>query len=157
MSLRFVTGDATRPEGDGLRVVAHVANNLGAWGAGFVVALSRRWPQPEQVYRAAPKLKLGTVQFVEVEPNLVVANMVAQDGFPTRGCRCALDYDALAECLVTVAEYCAEHGASFNAPRFGAGIAGGSWPKIETMLRGTMGAHDVDVTIYDLPLQTRAP
>lgn len=157
MSLRFVTGDATRPVGDGLRVIAHVANNSHAWGAGFVIALSRRWAQPEQSYRAATELKLGTVQFVEAEPGIVVANMVAQEGFPSRERPCALDYDALAKCLVTVAEYCAEHGASFHGPRFGAGIAGGSWPKIETMLRGTMGAHDVEVTIYDLPLQTRAP
>lgn len=148
MSLRYIDGDATRPEGAGLRVIAHVANNSHAWGAGFVVALSRRWPHPEQAYRAASELKLGAVQFVKVEPGIVVANMVAQDGFPFRERRCALDYDALAKCLVTVAEYCAEHGASFHGPRFGAGIAGAPWGDVERIILRTTG--NVSVTIYDL-------
>lgn len=149
--IRYVVGDATAPEGDGLRVIAHVCNDRRAWGAGFVMALSRRWVEPERLYRERSTLRLGEVMFATVEDEIMVANMVAQHGFPTANRPCALDYDALAICLVTVAEFCAQEGASVHAPRFGAGIAGGDWREIEKLISGTLGALDVPVTIYDLP------
>lgn len=33
-SIAFVTGDATAPEGEDVRIIAHVCNDIGAWGAG---------------------------------------------------------------------------------------------------------------------------
>src|SRR5262245_49475582 len=84
LRIHYRVGDATRPEGSGARVIAHVCNDVGAWGAGFVLAVSRRWKAPEEAYRRAFKegggLALGAVQFVPVEPDLTVANMVAQKG-----------------------------------------------------------------------------
>jgi hypothetical protein len=32
--------------------IAHVCNDRGGWGKGFVMAISQRWPQPEMEYRA---------------------------------------------------------------------------------------------------------
>lgn len=49
--LNYVKGDATSPQGDGTKAIVHVCNNIGAWGAGFVMAISRRWPEPEAAYR----------------------------------------------------------------------------------------------------------
>ena len=50
--LEFRTGDATQPPADPHpQIIAHVCNDLGRWGKGFVVALSRRWPKTEQAYR----------------------------------------------------------------------------------------------------------
>lgn len=46
------TGDATQPEGTGPRVLVRVCNDQGLWGAGFVLALSRRFKAPEAAYRA---------------------------------------------------------------------------------------------------------
>ncbi|RYD76612.1 MAG: Appr-1-p processing protein, partial [Verrucomicrobiaceae bacterium] len=46
MAIHYVTGDATRPEGDGARVICHVCNDIGGWGRGFVTALSKRWKGP---------------------------------------------------------------------------------------------------------------
>ncbi|MFJ5832567.1 hypothetical protein [Streptomyces sp. NPDC093089] len=45
--ITYVRGDATAPHGKGVKIVAHVCNDLGGWGKGFVVAVSRRWPEPE--------------------------------------------------------------------------------------------------------------
>lgn len=50
--ISYVTGDATHPHGQGPKVICHVCNDIGGWGRGFVLALSRRWPQPEADYRA---------------------------------------------------------------------------------------------------------
>ncbi|EGJ73150.1 hypothetical protein STTU_0361 [Streptomyces sp. Tu6071] len=44
--ITYVRGDATAPRGRGPRVIAHVCDDRGGWGKGFVLALSRRWPEP---------------------------------------------------------------------------------------------------------------
>lgn len=148
--LRYVTGDATAPEGSGPRIIAHCTNNLHAWGAGFVLALSRRWSRPEAHYRLNPA-ELGVVEFVEVDADLYVANMCAQNGFPTRERPVAVDYDALGVCLDAVAAEAKRLGASIHSPRFGAGIAGGRWTMIEALIEKRLVANGIDVTIYDLP------
>ena len=51
-AIRYVTGDATRPQGEGPQIIAHVCNDLGRWGKGFVVAISKRWPQPREQFLA---------------------------------------------------------------------------------------------------------
>jgi len=153
--LRYVTGDATAPEGSGPRIIAHICNDAHAWGAGFVVAISRRWVQPEAHYRANPA-ELGVVEFVEVEPDLWVANMCAQHGFPTRQRPVAVDYVALVSCLNAVAAEAKRLGASVHGPRFGSGIAGGRWEMIEALIQKQLVAAGVDVTIYDLPKGPRS-
>jgi len=50
--IAYVVGDATRPEGQGPRVIVHVCNDIGGWGRGFVLALSRAYPEAERRYRA---------------------------------------------------------------------------------------------------------
>ena len=157
--IRYVVGDATAPEGDGLRVIAHLCNDAGGWGAGFVLAVSRRWPEPERRYREASRLatglRLGDVQIVRVEPGIVVANLIAQSGFPAPGRPCAVDYGALRCCLVEVALWAHEHDASVHLPRIGCGIAGGSWDRVEPLVARV--ASRVPVTVYDLPPTRRGP
>jgi hypothetical protein len=49
-------------------------------GKGFVLAISKRWPQPKAEFlnlHARQSLKLGAVQLVRVEKTIWVANMVA--------------------------------------------------------------------------------
>src|SRR5438270_12565670 len=84
--IRFLKGDATSPQAAGAKIIAHVCNDRGRWGKGFVLALSARWPEPEAAYRewsrgrAENDFGLGAVQFVQVGPGLWVANMVGQHG-----------------------------------------------------------------------------
>lgn len=146
--ISFVTGDATRPiAAPGPRVICHVCNDVGAWGAGFVLAVSQRWAAPEAVYRAEERRTLGSVQLVEVEPGLYVANLIAQNGFPRPGYPCALDYAALRQCLRTLGEIMSD--ASFHMSRIGCGIAGGMWPEVEAIIRCELDGRSV--VVYDLP------
>jgi O-acetyl-ADP-ribose deacetylase (regulator of RNase III) len=156
--LRHLSGDATQPVGDGPHVVAHVCNDAGRWGAGFSGAVSRRWPQPEHAYRtwhqagATPDgvpFALGEIQVVAVSHGLKVANMVAQHATGRdRDGRPPIRYDALADALDTLAGWCVANGASVAAPRFGAGLAGGDWRHIETLVGRHLLARGVDVAIY---------
>ena len=150
--IRYVTGDATRPLGSGPRIIAHVCNDIGAWGAGFVIAVSRRWPQPEADYRAwaerGPRHP-GAVQFVPVGDQIVVANMIAQRG--VGGAR-PLRYGALYTCLGEVAAMAIRTDGSVHMPRIGCGLAGGSWEMVEALVEESLCERQVPVTVYDLPV-----
>lgn len=155
--IAYVKGDATAPIGDGRKIIAHICNDCvpGKWGAGFVLALSRRWKQPEMEYRRwsvsnDPKepFVLGTVQFIQVTPDIVVANMVAQHGVGSGGTP-PIRYEALERCLNKVAGYAVEHEASVHGPKFGSGLAGGNWGAIEKIISDTIIANNINVTIYE--------
>jgi len=160
--ISYIVGDATRPQGDGLKVVAHVVNDVGAWGAGFVKALSKKWTRPEAEYRRWHRERgddfrkmLGCVQLVPVEIDIWVANVIGQQG-TGRGPdgRPPVRYEALARGFVRIADFAAEHPErqiSVHAPRLGAGLAGGSWAEIEPLLERHLVTRGVPVTVYDLP------
>ncbi|AEV86454.1 Appr-1-p processing protein [Actinoplanes sp. SE50] len=167
LKLSFVEGDATAPAGSGPRIIAHVCNDIGAWGAGIVRTISRRWPGPERMFRAwhaspgAEPFRLGAVQLVPVEPELWVANMIVQHGIATRrGLRTGsgherdagppVRYEAIRECLATLAVHARTHRASVHMPRIGCGLAGGVWSEIEPLIEETLGAADIPTVIYDL-------
>ena len=53
-TLREVVGDATAPQitqENEIAIIPHVANNLKGWGAGFVLALSKKDTTPETCYK----------------------------------------------------------------------------------------------------------
>lgn len=60
------------------KVITHICNDIGGWGKGFVLALSKKWKMPEEAYRqwykSQEEFTLGAVQFVNVENELYVAN-----------------------------------------------------------------------------------
>lgn len=155
MSIAYRKGDATAPIGPGAKIICHVCNDVGGWGKGFVVAISKRWPEPEAQYRAwyeqgeSAGFRLGAIQLVNVEPTLAVANMVAQHRVAPSGSVPPIRYDALRECLTSLAERAAALAASVHMPRIGCGLAGGSWPAVEAIIRESLVVADVPVHVYD--------
>ena len=150
--IRYVTGDATQPQSTPA-IIAHVVNDAGAWGAGFVLALSKRWPDAERHYRAWAASKtdlrfaLGITYFVRVEEDISVAHMCAQHAFGEDG-EPPIRYEALERCLDRVAFTAKATGKSVHMPRIGCGLAGGTWEKVGPLVERTMG----DVVVYDLPV-----
>lgn len=150
--IRYVVGDATEPQVDGPKFIAHVVNTLGAWGAGFVMALSRKWDRPEKEYKKWTGLswfKLGRAQQVCVAENIWVYNLLAQDGLPSAKRRVVIDYAALESALEFMAAAAHKKGASIHMPRIGCGIAGGDWEIVESIIEST--CKDLQVYVYDLP------
>ena len=163
--LRYVTGDATDPQGEGIKVIPHVCNDERRWGKGFVLAVSKKWAQPEETYRHSPRLDLGQNHYVPVEDDIVVVNMIAQHSVGAQIAqnvsypglrRPPIRYGALAQCLNQVAGYVIARSVpqrppmTVHAPRFGAGLAGADWPTIEALILECLVDQGVDVTIYDL-------
>ncbi|NUT90575.1 MAG: macro domain-containing protein [Saccharothrix sp.] len=153
----YLAGDATSPQAKGPKLIAHVCNDRGGWGKGFVLAVSRRWPEPEAAYRrwhrerARNDFGLGAVQVVQVKPDTWVANMIGQHGTKTsRSAGPPVRYEALRECLRALAEHAARLGASVHMPRIGAGLAGGRWERIEPLVVEELADRGISVTVYDL-------
>lgn len=148
-NLTYLIGDATKPQGEGLKIIPHVCNNIGAWGAGFVLAISRRWEEPEAMYRSLNKsdLILGHTQFIQVEDDIVIANMIAQSGVGKRqDGKPPISYGALRLCLNNVNLYAWRKGATIHMPKIGAGLAGGDWNEIEKIIKHVMS---VDTYVYE--------
>lgn len=155
--INYVIGDATYPVGDRPKIIAHICNDVGKWGSGFVLAISKKWPKARQEYRSfmarnqvtnAPML--GTVQFVNVERGIIVANMIAQRGISYSHEK-VVDYVALAECMHLVNGYAIETKLTVHMPRIGTGLGGGNWTDIEKIVAEKF--QDVDVFVYDLPVK----
>ncbi|RKS08751.1 O-acetyl-ADP-ribose deacetylase (regulator of RNase III) [Nocardiopsis sp. Huas11] len=155
LGLRFVRGDATSPQAAGPKVIAHVCNDRGGWGKGFVLALSQRWPESERDYRAWHRRRaendfgLGAVRLVRVKPDVWVANMVAQHGIRRGSGGPPVRYEALADCLRALAPRVLELEATVHMPRIGCGLAGGTWGRVQPLIESELLARGVRVTVYD--------
>ncbi|MER7678991.1 macro domain-containing protein [Streptomyces sp. NPDC096934] len=153
--ITYVRGDATVPSVDGVRLIAHVCNDIGGWGRGFVLALSRRRPEPEKAYRAWYRDRahndfgLGAAQFVQVEPSLWVANLIGQRGVRSGGRGVPVRYEAIDTALGRLADRAAGLDASVHMPRIGCGLAGGTWARVEPLVSGRLVARGIAVTVYD--------
>lgn len=153
--INYVRGDATVPSVKGVKVIAHVCNDIGGWGKGFVLAVSRRWPEPEKAYRswhrarAANDFGLGAVQLVQVERHVWVANMIGQRGIRTGSKGVPVRYEAIDTALGLLADRAAELGASVHMPRIGCGLAGGKWSRVEPLITERVVRRGIAVTVYD--------
>lgn len=158
MPVNYVRGDATQPIGTGNQIITHCCNDAGYWNAGFVKAISRRWPEPERAYRSwatghTPQpFILGQVQFIKVATGLCIANLIGQHGIvngrlsnppPIR-------YEAIREGLERVRQLALAHNGSIHMPRMGAGLAGGNWQLIAKIIDDELSDHGLQVTVYDL-------
>ena len=155
MQITYVKGDATVPVGDGPKVIVHVCNDAGAWGKGFVLAISKRWPKPEQSYREWHKhgadvpFELGQVLFVEVEPSLWVANLIGQHGIRPAGGVPPIRYQAVRDGLRRVAAFAQAKVASIHMPRIGCGLAGGTWEEVGRLVQEELADKEIEVHVYD--------
>jgi len=155
-TITYKIGDATNPEAQGNKLIAHCCNNVGAWGKGFVLAVSKKWPSVEKAYRDWHRGKsnndfdFGSVQFVQVEADTWVANLIGQHGIASRSNPFPIRYNAIEQGLVKVAAFAATNNCSIHMPRIGSGLAGGRWEMISSIIEQTLINKGLSVTVYDL-------
>lgn len=129
-------------------VIPHICNNMGGWGAGFVVAISNIWSGPEKSYREWSRdpdsFRLGNLELVQVTPDIRICNMIAQDGFVTRYRKRAVDYKALETCLKKISDHVSKDNI-IMMPRIGCGLGGGNWKEIEEIINKTLNEFQIEV------------
>jgi len=156
--INYVQGDLFNMVKPGV-VIPHVCNCDNKWGRGFVVPLIENYLRArtefDDWYRGEvvdmPPLQLGRTQAVEVEPNVYVANMVAQVFYCREGMRAnrPLYYNALMTCMETVARLCTALELEILAPKFGSELAGGNWDFVEDLIYDIWIEKQIPVTVVE--------
>lgn len=152
------------------QVVVHGVNARGKFGAGVAKVMAETWPQAKADYLrtfSSGLMRLGGVIWSEIKPGRLVGHMVTQEDYGRIPGRVYVDYEAVKACLQEVARASAEGvpGTSLASgfttvamPKFGAGLAGGDWSRIEEMVDYTCGHLDVAVHVVspaEIPLWRR--
>jgi O-acetyl-ADP-ribose deacetylase (regulator of RNase III) len=173
MAITYVKGDATKPQGDGTQIIAHIVNtgndfgrgHQGVWGGGFTASLDKQFPLAGRAYKGLvphfrdyPAALLGTVQLICVVPSdpnpddtdgpVYVANMFGQVYGTVNG-QPPIRYGSLGAALARLGVFASEMGASIHMPRIGTGLAGGEWSKVEPLIDRYLGTNEVFVYDYE--------
>ncbi len=162
MPIFTIKGNAAQPKGDGLKVIAHICNDLGRWGGVFASALSQ-WPQLQEAYtawyRKRPQadgvemtavMGLGETLFVQVEEDIWVASIVGQHGQGMgAGGRPPIRYDAVKRGLAAVQRFANINEASVHIPKMVVKFAGGHWGNVEQLIKNELANRGLDVTVYE--------
>lgn len=152
--ISYLIGDATEPIGDGKKIIAHICNDIGKWGKGFVVPLGKKYPKAKECYLKSfslfgGKLKLGDCEFI-YNDDIIIANMIAQHGIYNKNNTTPIRYGSLFESLKKVAQCAKNTSSSIHMPRIGCGLANGSWNIIEGLIKETLCENNLLVYVYDL-------
>ncbi|MFB4359813.1 macro domain-containing protein [Pantoea sp. BS_8] len=153
--IHYHSGDASIPFKESV-IILHVVNNLGKWGKGFVLSLSKRYPLAKEKYLASSRIgyKMGDVQFIEVDTlnRVFVANMVAQEGIKKsqRDAKRYISYEALEECLEIASDYALCNRLEVQMPMIGAGLGGGDWQVIIDIIKDKLTYKKIPCHILTL-------
>ncbi|RYE91151.1 MAG: Appr-1-p processing protein [Myxococcales bacterium] len=151
--MEFLVGDVTRPAGQGPKLLVHLCNDVGSWGQALDRSLDVRWSEPRTRYQTWHRegLALGETQFVQVEPDITIVNLIGKHDVGPIGGVAPVRYEAIRAGLARVREAALEHSASVHMPRIGCGLAGGSWERIRPIVHEELCVHGIHVTVYALP------
>jgi len=159
--ITYRVGDASTPP-ERPAVIAHVVNDVGAWGAGFSGALGGRFPPAELSYRqwfqglyaqvpGADAFGLGKMLIINPDPtdsSLYVAHLCAQRGVGIDNRR--IQHDALRGALARLYNViAAEVRFTIHMPHIGWGLGGGNWWEVQRIVEQELPL--IHVFVYSLP------
>jgi O-acetyl-ADP-ribose deacetylase (regulator of RNase III) len=147
-----IKGDVTEPIGEGNKIIIHCCNDIFVMGSGVALAIKRKWPLVYKKYKEwrNQKPQLGDVQFVKVESNIAVGNILGQHGIGFINGEPPIRYGAIDRALGRVGLIAKKNNASVHLPfKMGADRAGGEWSKIEEMIKKNLCEQDIEVIIYE--------
>lgn len=133
-------------------------NAQGVMGSGFALAIKKMYPGAFADYikhhNTAQGLTLGVAYPYAVNDKLTIWNAITQEGFgqPFRN----VSYDAIETCFAQINESIhtdqesvgrMEHSPEIHIPMIGAGLGGGNWNIIRTIIEETV---DYPTTVWVL-------
>jgi hypothetical protein len=160
-------GDRTK------HILIHCCNDIGLWGAGFVLAIDKISELPKRHYFnwyndgfhleqfssgetgefTRKNLELGEIQICKIGLDIphYVCNMIGQHGvFNAKHNPVPIKYDAIDKCLGNLMKWIDSQQVTIHAPKFGSGLAHGEWNKIEPLIIKHLSSNDVPVFVYTL-------
>lgn len=124
-------------------VIVHGANCFCTMGAGVARQIKIAFPSAFEVDKITiegDKNKLGTCTWAECV-SVTVVNAYTQFGYG--GSIIHLDYDAVRKCMKWIAENYKDK--KIGLPKIGAGLGGGDWNKIKSIIEEELDGLDVTI------------
>ena len=147
MEIKYLVGDLLESS---YYLILHGCNAQGVMGSGVAKQIRKKFPQAfEEYYIAHEKemLWLGDVMFTDCGDK-IIANGVTQQYYG-RGGECFVSYTAINNVMEETHKYALSNGIQYVAmPLIGAGLGGGSWNKISSIIEDTF--TDVTPIVYTL-------
>jgi O-acetyl-ADP-ribose deacetylase (regulator of RNase III) len=159
MNYKEINGDLIQLANKGMfDVIAHGCNCMSNMGAGIAVQMNRAFDcSAFLLERSGPSIhKLGCIDYrtilltknepwdTGIDMELVVVNAYTQY-YPSVRTK-PLDYEALTLCMRKMNHVF--KGKHIGLPQIGAGLAGGSWERIRTIIIKELKDCEVTVVIY---------
>ena len=143
--MKTIQGDLIQLALDGhFDVIVHGCNCFCSMGGGIARTIKAVFPaafEADCATCAGDRDKLGTCTTAQCPTHtgqITVVNAYTQYHYAGPGV--LLDYDALRRCLEWVADK--YHAQRIGLPRIGAGLAGGDWSRIQSILKMTLEHTD---------------
>lgn len=132
--IRYVKGDLLDSN---MRVIAHGCNCRGVMGSGIAKQIRARYNNVYEVYRlkhSVMGLDLGSILPVRTLDGRTVVNCMTQMGYGDSGIQ-HVDYDAIDKCMAAINNQVESWEVTeVGMPRIGAGLGGGDWTMIESII-----------------------
>lgn len=148
--MKTVRGDLIKLAKKGeFDVIAHGCNCFCTMGAGIAKTIKQKFPEAYAAdcrTQKGSREKLGTCTYAQVKGNrydLTIVNAYTQHHY--RG-RHNIDYEALRACMKAIKDKYA--GKRIGLPKIGAGLAGGSWKLISSIIEEELAGEDVTIVEY---------
>lgn len=131
-------------------LIVHGCNCFHTMGAGIAKGIKSAFPE---AYAAdcettkGSRTKLGACSFAVVNAGgkrLVIVNAYTQ--FDWRGSGTKVDYEAVRSCMHWIRVFFP--GLRIGLPKIGAGLAGGDWSKIASIIEEELAGEDVTLVEY---------
>ncbi len=149
-----IQGDLIKLAQEGVfDLIVHGCNCFCSMDAGIARQIKETFIEAYKVDLATKKgdrEKLGTISFAEIG-NLIIVNAYTQ--YHYSGSTVLLDYEALRNCLRTIKNQFA--GRKIGLPKIGAGLAGGDWNKILTMIREELQGEQWQIVEYSRQIKKK--
>lgn len=131
------------------RYLAHGCNNKGVMGSGIAKEIRAKFPIAYEYYRFTfhrSGLVMGNIiPYLDQEKNII--NCITQNGYGRDGKK-YVSYDAIEQCIMHINEMTDGKAVHVAMPKIGAGLGGGNWKIIRTIISETATFQPV-VYIYE--------
>lgn len=146
MKIEYVNGDLFTTN---ITTIVHGCNAQGVMGSGVAKTIREVYPKAYERYRKEYELhnhlKLGDVIPVPCGDRVddpdnykVIVNAITQDFYGRDGSR-YVSYDAVADCMNKINRFSEVYGITEIAmPQIGAGLGGGDWKVIESIIESEL-------------------
>ena len=127
-------------------VIAHGANSHGVMGSGFALGIKNKYPECFKKYVldiGKYGMTTGDNSIYTHSESLVIYNCITQENYGRDGVR-YVSYDAIDSCFSAMFQTINGSNCNLNIPLIGAGLGGGLWPIIESIIDSNAKEYGFD-------------